>query len=89
MLLDGDPRLANVVSFENKLYGIDLMECRNFTPGPAMVDDMKKLVASILGEDPTKMQQSKALDNYHANGAEPVQAVISYVESKLQGGASI
>jgi hypothetical protein len=87
--LHGDPRLANVVSFDNKLYWIDLMESRNFTPGLAMVDDMKKLVASILGEDPTKMQQSNALDNYHANGAEPVQAVISYVESKLQGGASI
>jgi hypothetical protein len=64
--LHGDPRLANVVVFEDKLYWIDFMDVRvleRLPPDAALQADMRALVNSLsrnkLSEDVTK-----AVDKY-------------------------
>jgi hypothetical protein len=79
----GDPRLANVVSVEGKFYWIDFMSLPWFTNQQDMVEDMKKLVASVLQVDLTMMQQSEALECYDAFEEATVDAVIFYVQRQL------
>jgi hypothetical protein len=82
-ILHGDPRRANVVAYNGRLYWIDFMDVKMFSqlpPGVSMVEDMRRLVDSFVDVQYTDLMS--AVYRYDVTDAASTDALIEWVSKQ-------